>query len=279
MLSYRHAFHAGNHADVFKHAVLIHCIRHFLKKEKAFHYIDTHAGAGLYELTQGFAARTRESETGIAQLLSTTSDDLPPLLKNYVDIVLNFNPTPQLEFYPGSPLIAQFLMRPHDSLRLHELHLADHDILQTHVAGDPRVLLQKRDGFRGLIKAFPPASRRGLALIDPPYEVKTDYRIVADAIHDARVKFPTGTILVWYPLLENELFRYLKEDLIQVSGPSWLNAEFRVREPGPGLYGSGLWVIQPPWDLPSELEQCQAPLLKRLGASPSASLDLRFEIP
>jgi len=278
MLSYRHAFHAGNHADVLKHAILIHCLQHFLKKDKPFHYVDTHAGAGLYELTTGYADQNREFEGGIQKLLNSPTA-LPQVLQAYVDMVLSFNPTTQLEFYPGSPLIARQLMRSHDQLRLHELHQADHDILYTHVASDPRILLQKKEGLRGLIKAFPPPSRRGIALIDPPYENKQDYAVLAYAIDDALFKFATGMILVWYPMLENGLFEPLKDDLSKVSGERWLNVELCIRRAGKGLYGSGMWVINPPWDLPTAIETMRLPLISLLGETVEASLELNFSIP
>lgn len=277
MLSYRHAFHAGNPADVLKHSVLIHCLRHFLKKEKAFHYIDTHAGAGLYELTTGFSDKNREYLGGVAKLYQQ-SEELPAALRDYVAIVESFNNTTELEFYPGSPLIAKQLLRQMDQLRLHELHKADFEILYSHFAADTRALLQKKDGLRGMIKAFPPPSRRGLALIDPPYENKQDYVVLPYAIHDALVKFATGTVLVWYPMLEDGRFLELKEDLSKIPCNNWLNVEFQSRAASPGLFGSGLWVFNPPWDLPSVISDMETTLLTKLGEDSGAQLTCSFEI-
>jgi 23S rRNA (adenine2030-N6)-methyltransferase len=278
MLSYRHAFHAGNPGDVIKHSILIHCLRHFLKKEKPFHYIDTHAGAGLYDLTETRADKNREYEAGISRLLDL-EQPIPPLLQDYVATVQAFNSTTKLTTYPGSPLIASRWMRPKDQLRLHELHPDDHERLHQCTASDPRVLLQRKDGLRGMIKALPPPSRRALILIDPPYEMKEDYRTLPFAIHEALSRFATATILVWYPMLESGLFKELKADLEKVSGSRWLHAELKVREPGPGLYGSGMWVINPPWELPMAIENAKAPMVQHLTQSPCAELLVRHQIP
>ena len=278
MLSYRHAFHAGNPADVLKHSVLIHCIRHLLKKDKPFHYVDTHAGAGLYELKSGFADQNREFLSGISKI-HNVKDELPALLKDYLSVIESFNATHELEFYPGSPLIAKQLLRDSDQMRLHELHKADFDILYSHFASDSRALVQKKDGLRGMIKAFPPPSRRGIVLIDPPYENKNDYVVLPYAIHDALCKFPSATILVWYPMLEDERFMDLKEDLSKLPVTSWLNVEFQTRTPSPGLYGSGMWIINPPWDLPSAISSVENTLVSELGQDSHAQIALHHVIP
>jgi len=278
MLSYRHAFHAGNHADVLKHAILIHCIQYMLKKEKPFQYVDTHAGAGLYELTTGFADRIREYEKGVARILEV-EDPLPEILNSYVSMVQSFNPTTKLEFYPGSPLIAQRLLRSFDQMRFHELHKADYEILHSHTVSDPRVLSQQKEGLKGMIKSFPPPSRRGIVLIDPPYENKLEYEVIGEAVSEALQKFASAMILIWYPMLESGLFEYLKEDLQQVTGERWLNVEMLVREKGKGLFGSGLWIVNPPWDLPGAIESMKSMLIERLGETNSAKLTLSFQIP
>ncbi len=278
MQKYRHASHAGNHADVLKHAVLIHCLRHLLKKEKSFHYIDTHAGAGLYDLFAVKNSGHQEFIRGVKAIVDC-NDPLPEFLLKYKETILGFNPTPTLEFYPGSPLIAKRMLRSHDQLRLHEILQEDHEILYSHTASDPRILTLKKDGLRGMIKAFPPPSRRGICLIDPSYKTEKDYFVLPFAISDALFKFVAGMILVWYPLLENQLHQPLKANLIQVSTTSWLNVELEIGATRKGLYGSGLWVINPPWDLPNAIQDAEAALLTLLGETGEARLDLQFNIP
>jgi 23S rRNA (adenine2030-N6)-methyltransferase len=277
MLSYRHAFHAGNHADVLKHAVLIYCIRHLLKKEKPFLYTDTHAGAGLYELDKGYAESKKEYLTGISRVQKES--DLPPILKDYVDVVSDFNSAGITTVYPGSPLIAKSLLRPNDQLRLHELHTNDFEILRSHTTDDPRITILKKNGLSGMIKAFPPPSRRGLVLIDPSYEVKADYDMLPFAIDDALHKFAEAMILVWYPMLENGSYRMLTQNLQRLSADRWLKVELNIREPGEGLYGSGMWVINPPWELPKAIESMHQLLPSILGEDSQASLSLDYSIP
>ena len=277
MLSYRHAFHAGNHADVLKHSILIYCLRHLLKKEKSFLYVDTHAGAGLYDLASEYAELRKEYAEGISILREAR--DLPPILQDYVDIVSGFNSGGGSSRYPGSPLIAKTLLRPKDQMRLHELHTHDYEILSSHTSADPRVTLMNKDGLRGMIKAFPPPSRRALALIDPPYEMKSDYELLPFAIDDALFKFAEAMILLWYPLIESGLHNPLLENLGKLTVQKWLRVELRVRSPGKGLYGSGMWIANPPWDLPEAIRSIEQLLPELLGQDPRAVLKLDYQIP
>ena len=201
MLSYRHGFHAGNHADVLKHVVLVQLLRQLTKKDKPLWVIDTHAGAGSYSLEQGFAAKKSEFADGIGRLW--TRRDLPPALADYVDQVRAVNPDGALRVYPGSPQIALQVTRAQDRLRLFELHGTESRALQEHFAGaGRRVAVVAGDGFKGLKAVLPPPSRRGLVLIDPSYEVAEDYRAVRAAMRDALERFATGTYAVWYPQLQ-----------------------------------------------------------------------------
>ncbi|MGE5621968.1 MAG: 23S rRNA (adenine(2030)-N(6))-methyltransferase RlmJ, partial [Bacillota bacterium] len=226
MLSYRHAFHAGNHADVLKHTVLIQLLRYLGQKDTAYMYIDTHAGAGMYELDTGYAAKSAEYETGIAKLWERT--DLPPALAEYVQLVKGMNPSGKMRYYPGSPYCADRILREQDRVRLFELHPSDAKILEenfrkleAHAVAQgrrpavrgKRVMIQKGDGFTGLKALLPPPSRRGLVLIDPPYEVKGDYRKVKDTLEDALKRFATGTYAVWYPVLQRMESRQLPDKL------------------------------------------------------------------
>lgn len=257
MLSYRHAFHAGNHADVLKHLVLIQLTRYLGQKEKAFTYVDTHAGAGCYALDTGYAAKLGEYREGIGRLWSR--QDLPPAVSDYVALVRALNPDGRLLAYPGSPWIALRTMREQDRLRLHELHSKDVRLLRECFAGESRrVAVEASDGFAGLRAALPPPSRRGLVLIDPPYEDKQDYERVVQALRDALQRFATGTYALWYPQLTRLQSHELPERLKRLPVKGWLHAALRVKTPdkdGFGMHGSGMFILNPPWTLRETLQE------------------------
>jgi 23S rRNA (adenine2030-N6)-methyltransferase len=276
MLSYRHGFHAGNHADVLKHSVLIHCIQHFLKKPKPFLYVDTHSGAGRYALNKGFALKNREFEQGVDRLRGTKQ--LPPILADYAEVLQGIASNAQENTYPGSPIIAAHLLRANDQLRLHELHSSDYELLNAEFFSDKRATVIKKDGFRGLIKAFPPPARRAIALIDPSYEIERDYVAVPLAIDDALFKFPSATILIWYPMLPGDPHLYLKEQLLAQGHSSWLWVENKTGNCKKGMYGSGMWVINPPWTLPQAITESSS-ISKILSDDPHAGLETAHNIP
>ena len=272
MLSYRHAFHAGNHADVLKHFVLVRLLRHLALKDKPFAVIDTHAGAGAYGLDAGYATRNAEHESGIARLWSRT--DLPPALADYVDLVRGMNAAGKLTFYPGSPYLAAKLLRPQDRLRLFEMHPTDVELLgKTFQDDGRRVIVTRGDGFAGLKSLLPPPSRRGLVLIDPSYEDKADYPRVVEALKDSLKRFPTGIYAIWYPHLARTEARRLPERLRAIHGVAWLDASLSVRKPAtaePGMTGSGMFIVNPPWTLAETLREC-LPELKSILALDSGS--------
>ncbi|MEZ0236641.1 MAG: 23S rRNA (adenine(2030)-N(6))-methyltransferase RlmJ, partial [Methylophilaceae bacterium] len=227
MLSYRHAFHAGNHADVLKHAVLAAMLDYFYQKDTSYCVIDTRAGAGCYQLDTGFAAKNAEYESGIARLWDR--DDLPALLKRYVELVRATNPDGGRKLYPGSPLIAWNILRADDRLRLFELHPTDIKLLQQTFEGAARrVQIQQADGFAGLKALLPPPSRRALVLIDPPYEVKEDYRHVITALKDALQRFATGTYAIWYPQLQRHEVPAMLENLKKLPVKEWLHVALDI---------------------------------------------------
>jgi 23S rRNA (adenine2030-N6)-methyltransferase len=287
MLSYRHAFHAGNHADVLKHFVQIQLLDYLNQKDTAYSYIDTHSGAGVYALDGGYAAKNAEYETGIAPLWERK--DLPAPLAAYVKLVKDMNPSGKMRYYPGSPYCADKLMREQDRLRLFELHPADSKILadnfrkvEAHAAAQgvrpsvrgKRVLIERGDGFHGLKALLPPPSRRGLVLIDPPYEDKTDYRRVKDTLEDALGRFPTGIYAVWYPLLQRIESRQFADKLKRLPAKEWLNVTLTVSTPGPdgfGLHSSGMFVLNPPYTLEPMLRQVMPYLVQVLGKDAGAT--------
>jgi 23S rRNA (adenine2030-N6)-methyltransferase len=255
VLSYRHGFHAGNHADVLKHVVLVRLLRHLTRKDKPLLVVDTHAGAGSYSLEEGFAARNAEFASGIARLWSRR--DLPDLVADYVAQVKALNADGVLRRYPGSPRIAAQLLRAQDHLRLYELHSTESRLLQDlfRDAGR-RVAVVADDGFAGLKAVLPPPSRRGLVLIDPSYEMITDYRAVVSAMRGALQRFATGTFAVWYPQLDRREAADLPEQLLRLAGHDWLHVTLQVKAPaadGFGLHGSGIFVFNPPWKLDQEV--------------------------
>ena len=276
MLSYRHAFHAGNHADVLKHLVLVQLVRYLAQKDKPFWVIDTHAGAGLYALDVGYATKLAEFETGIGKLWGRK--DLPAPLAEYVKLVRELNPDGKLRFYPGSPWFALHTMRGQDRLRLFELHSSDGRLLQKNFSdAGRRVTIETSDGFAGLKALLPPAPRRGLVLSDPSYEVRDDYRHVLHALRDQLPRFPSGTYAIWYPQLARIESKELPDKLKRLIGKDWLHVALTVRTPssdGIGLHGSGMFVVNPPWTLHATLQQIMPYLVAQLGQDAGAQFIL-----
>lgn len=290
MLSYRHAFHAGNHADVLKHVVVIQLLRYLGQKDTPYMYIDTHAGAGVYALDSDYATKNAEYDTGIGRLWNRK--DLPEPVAEYVQLVKEMNPSGKMRYYPGSPYCADKTMREQDRIRLFELHPSEIKILEenfrkveAHAAAQgqrpnargKRVMIQRGDGFLGLKALLPPPSRRGLILIDPPYEVKEDYRRVKDTLADALSRFATGTYAVWYPVLQRIESRQLPEKLKQLPANSWLNVTLSISAPSPdgfGLHSSGMFVLNPPWTLEPLLREMMPYLVSALGQDAGARFTL-----
>ena len=276
MLSYRHAFHAGNHADVLKHFVLVETLRYLAQKDKAFWYIDTHAGAGLYGLDSTYAEKLGEFRDGIGRLWQR--DDLPEALKPYVEMVRALNRSGELRLYPGSPYIAQQLLRDEDRMKLFELHPTDVKLLYDNFRRHERkVQITAADGYAGLKALMPPPPRRALTLIDPSYEVKGDYPGLIRALDEALQRFPTGTYAVWYPLLAKLQARELPDRLKRLPAESWLHVTLTVKSPsseGIGMHGSGMYLINPPWTLAKALEEAMPYLVEVLGQDSGARFTL-----
>ena len=276
MLAYRHGFHAGNHADVLKHLVLIQVLRYLAEKDKPFTLVDTHAGAGGYSLEGRQANKRHEFETGIARLWGR--DDLPPALADYVQRVREFNGGGGLEQYPGSPALAQMLLRPTDRLRLYELHPTDHRILEAFIGRRPHTHVSMSDGFAALKSELPPPSRRGVVLIDPSYELKSDSGKVVAAVREALQRFADAVILVWIPqlqLLESAQLPQRLQAAADAAAPKgWLHARLSVAqadERGFGLVGSSMFVVNPPFVLHDLLQQVLPWLVEVLGQHDGAS--------
>jgi 23S rRNA (adenine2030-N6)-methyltransferase len=254
MLAYRHAFHAGNHADVLKHTTLTLVLRYMNLKDKSYRLIDTHAGAGGYSLEGRFAQKKGEFEQGILKLWDRT--DLPEAVADYVDLVKQFNPDGMLEQYPGSPAFAQMVLRAQDQLRMFELHPTDHRILASYIGELKGAEVYDTDGFDGLKGQVPPSSRRGVVLMDPSYEGHKDYGRVVSSLREAIARFPEGVYMVWYPQVSKLEAAQLPKRLEALAPKGFLHARLTVQQPdkqGFGLAGSGMFIINPPFTLHDEL--------------------------
>lgn len=284
MLSYRHAFHAGNHADVLKHFVQVQLHLYMNQKDAAYTYIDTHSGAGVYALDSFQATKNAEFDTGIGPLWACV--DVPAPLKDYLDLVKAMNPSGKMRYYPGSPYVAEEVAREQDRLRLFELHPSDHKILsenfrkleahkaeQGQRARGRRVIIEHGDGFASLKALLPPPSRRALVLIDPPYEIKDDYRRVRDALDEALGRFPSGIYAVWYPVLQRMESRQFADRLKRLPAKEWLNVTLTTRTPTPdgtGLHSSGMFILNPPYTLEPMLREVMPYLVRVLGKDAGA---------
>ncbi|MDP2903061.1 MAG: 23S rRNA (adenine(2030)-N(6))-methyltransferase RlmJ [Methylovulum sp.] len=260
MLSYRHAFHAGNFADVLKHLILIQILGYLSEKDKAFCCIDTHAGPGDTALNGSYALKNREFENGIGKLW--LRDDLPESVASYVKLIRGFNPSARLNRYPGSPLIAKHLLRQHDRLLLYELHSTEIQALSKAVNKDKRVTVFHADGLTHALGLLPPRERRGLILIDPSYEIKSDYTQATETLIKMTKRFATGTYALWYPVVERHRNQAL-EHAIQTSGIKNVLLFELGREAdsdGHGMTASGMIVVNPPWTLEAQM-QCALPWL------------------
>src|ERR1700723_1489763 len=272
-MNYRHAFHAGGFADVIKHIVLVRMLTYLQEKPAAFRVIDTHAGAGLYDLTSDEARRSGEWLTGIARLTQARfSETVLPPVKPYLDIVRAFNPQRDLDAYPGSPLIARALLRPQDRLTACEIEPKARKRLIDALRRDTQARVVDLDGWLALPAFVPPKERRGLVLIDPPYEQKDEFERLAAGFAEAFAKWPTGSYLLWYPAKSrratDELARQVAHAIGEARPPGkCLRVEFSVapQAAGQGLTSAGLLVVNPPWTLAADLKTILPELEKPLG--------------
>jgi 23S rRNA (adenine2030-N6)-methyltransferase len=272
-MNYRHAFHAGGFADVIKHIVLVRILTYLQEKPAAFRVVDTHAGAGLYDLNSDEAQRGGEWLTGIARLMQARfSENVLPLLKPYLDIVRAFNPQRDLQAYPGSPLIARALLRPQDRLTACEVEPKARKRLIDALRRDTQARVVDLDGWTALPAFVPPNERRGLVLIDPPYEQKDEFERMAEGFTQAFAKWPTGSYLLWYPVKSRRATDNLARQVAETAGAGpqpakCLRLEFSVAPQAAegGLTSAGLLIVNPPWKLLGELKAILPELEKPLG--------------
>jgi 23S rRNA (adenine2030-N6)-methyltransferase len=300
MFSYRHAFHAGNHADVLKHTALVAILKHMTEKEAALTVLDTHAGAGLYRLDGDYSATSGEATNGILRLRvdvakaakSPPPTVLPQALQDYLDLVATFNSgKDSFKIYPGSPFIIQHFLKGRDKLKAFELHPTDSKTLSANIAqleAGRQVAVLREDGFEGIKKFLPPPVKRALVLCDPSYEIKSDYPRVTEMVADALKRFVTGTYAVWYPIIPrpeaHDVPRKLKT-LATKSARPWLHATLTVKSSKltsddkgevvrPGLPASGMFVINPPHTLKAALAAALPVMVARLAQDSHAAFTL-----
>ena len=270
MLSYLHGYHAGNHADVLKHTVLTALLGRLVAKDKPLRYVDTHAGAGGYDLRAPAALRNREHDGGIGKLWDAS--DAPAAVARWLALARRFNGNGALRRYPGSPWLARECLRPSDDLFLFELHPAEHRALKNACAEDPRAKVLREDGLAACIGLVPPPSKRALVLVDPSYELRNEHRDVVDAIGKLHRRFATGVLAIWYPVIERrwvERFeRALRATGIAAISVYELNVARERREGG--LVGSGMFIVNAPWQLDDELGEALPWLAQRLGVEREA---------
>jgi len=264
MLSYRHAFHAGNFADVFKHVVLMQLIHALRRKDKPFCLLDTHAGAGRYDLESAPARKNREFADGIGRLWDQAG--LGPELGEYLNLIRVLNPGGRLRWYPGSPRIARALLRSSDRLVLTELHPGDHSRLKAEFAGDRQVAVHHADGY-AVLKAFlPPPERRGLVFMDPAFELRDEFDRLLEAVRVIHRRWASGIIAIWYPILDRAPSLRFQRELRELEIPGILCAELGLYpyDGPPGLHGCGMIIINSPWRLDQTLNRLLPELLHSL---------------
>lgn len=278
-MNYRHAYHAGNFADVVKHVVLVRLLDYLKQKDKAFRVIDTHAGIGRYDLSSVEAQKTGEWQGGIGRLIDAAAGGpAAALLAPYLDAVRSLNPEGGVEKYPGSPLIARHLMRKQDRLSAIELHPKDVARLKTLFAGDFQTRVIELDGWLALGAHLPPKEKRGLVLIDPPFEEEGEFERLVDGLHRAHKRWPGGIYALWYPIKDRKAVIAFRKALKQSGIPKLLDIEFEIRPASrePSLDGSGMLVVNPPFTLEGELRTVLPALHKLLVVEKPAHWSLEW---
>ncbi|AAF93363.1 TPA: 23S rRNA (adenine(2030)-N(6))-methyltransferase RlmJ [Vibrio cholerae] len=278
MLSYRHSFHAGNHADVLKHIVQSLILNSLQQKEKPFVYHDTHSGVGRYDLTHEWSEKTGEYKQGIARIWQ--QDNIPAELDSYLDAIRQLNQGETLRYYPGSPRVARAHLREQDRMVLTELHPSDYPLLEQEFHRDRQVSIYKEDGFARLKASLPPQERRGLVLIDPPYELAKEYRDVVRAIAQSYKRWATGIYAIWYPVVNRCDIDDMLEGLQGLEIRKILQIELGVAPDTNerGMTASGMIVINPPWTLESQM-QTILPFLKQAIAPATGHYKVEWVVP
>ena len=253
MLSYRHGYHAGNAADVLKHFILTYVLDYIKKKDKGFIFIDSHAGAGKYLISDPYMQKNKEYLQGIKKILQLKNDNI--FLKKYLDLIKSINFNSELKIYPGSCFLAARSLRPNDNLYFFELHPKEFLNLKKNFENDSRVIIENRDSYQRLKKLLPPKEKRAVILIDPSYELKDEYEKVSEMLSDCYKKFPLGVYIIWYPVLKNKksekfIFNVLKKKYKNLS-----HVEMITDNLNNGMQGSGLFILNCPWSIENDIKK------------------------
>lgn len=264
MLSYRHAFHAGNNADILKHWVIERVLAYMTQKDKPLHYMDTHAGCGLYDLSTETANKTAEYLHGCARLAQ--ANNAPEAFTPYLKLIESFAPD-----YPGSPSVAARCLRPIDELSLCELHPKDGPELAAHFKRDRRAKIYLEDGFKKTLSLLPPKQKRACIVIDPSYEVKTDYDKVVSVIKDIHKRFAGAVVVLWYPVVDTQRIEKLTTGIKKIGAKNTLQIELRTRaQAAGGMAASGLFILNAPYTLTAQAEQVMPWLSELLAEDDNA---------
>jgi len=265
VLSYRHSFHAGNFADVLKHTVATSILNYMLKKDKPFCYLDTHSGCGAYSLDSSQALKTNEFSNGILPLWERK--DLPTPVAAYLEQVVKFNGKGRLTFYPGSPSIAMQMLREQDRMFLFELHPNEFTNMRENFSGNRQIKMANSDGLSGLVANMPPKERRGFVLIDPSYEIKSEYHEVVDTLIKAHKRFATGTYALWYPVVNRHVINSMLRELTHsgIKNIQLFELGLSADSSEKGMTATGMVVINPPWTLKKEMQASLPFLADTLG--------------
>lgn len=275
-MNYRHIYHAGNFADVFKHLIIARIIEYLKKKDHAFRVIDTHAGTGIYDLSSEEAQKTGEWIDGIGRILGKPiKPEIEPLVKPWLDVVVGLNAAQdQLNRYPGSPILIRKLLRKKDRLTAIELHEADYKKLAGNFTGDYQARIIHLDGYLALGAHVPPKEKRGLILVDPPFEKTDEFERLVEGLIKAYKRFPGGIYALWYPVKHYNELNWFMNELKGTGIAKILRLELRIKQRSqtPGLDGCGMIIVNPPYVLPKEMKQLKAFLLDRLAQDDHAQI-------
>ena len=253
MLSYRHGYHAGNAADVLKHFILIYVLDYIKKKDKGFIFIDSHAGAGKYLISDPYMQKNKEYLQGIEKILQLKNDNI--FLKKYLDLVKSINFNSDLKIYPGSCFLAARSLRPNDNLYFFELHPKEFLNLKKNFENDSRVIIENRDSYQRLKKLLPPKEKRAVILIDPSYELKDEYEKVSEMLSECYKKFPLGVYIIWYPVLKNKKSEKFIFNLLKKNYKNLSHIEMITDNLNNGMQGSGLFILNCPWSIENDIKK------------------------
>ncbi|MSP06361.1 MAG: 23S rRNA (adenine(2030)-N(6))-methyltransferase RlmJ [Candidatus Fonsibacter sp.] len=269
MLSYRHGYHAGNAADVLKHFMLLYVLDYIKKKDKNFIFIDSHAGAGKYSISDPYMQKNKEYLQGIVKIFKINNNDI--FLKNYLDLIKSINPNFDLKIYPGSCYLAAKSLRINDKLHFLELHTTEFLNLKKNFEDDSRIIIENEDSYKRLSKLLPPKEKRAVILIDPSYELKDEYNKVSKMLSVCYKKFPLGVYIVWYPILNNKKSESFILNILKENYKNLSHVQMIMDNSNDGMQGSGLFIVNCPWSVEKDIKKSLETIFNYLKKSDDCS--------